>query len=374
MMKKILFVILLITVASVGLCGCEAANTSDIESDSQIETTTGVDEETQELLEKPVIKRVKTTMMDAEGSAPVRSAESIYDKNGKCLSEVIVGDRNEKYEYEYDENGNCLSKIVSGDENYKYIYEYDDNGNQISELYYSGNVSSPTQAWYMTYNEDNLLVRREDRTNNYYEIYEYDAFGKETKVTYCNPGLSDYSYLSEYNEHQRLIKQYREEEGNREICVENEYDSNGNLVKEIHYSDGQVSWSQIYEYDENGNVLKEEKSFADGTVVSTEESYNEAGQRIELVEKRNGTLVNRLTYSYDIYGNQATYIQYDAAGTVVLKKESVYAGKDQLRKSTTQTEYYLLTDEFEYNQYGVCTKSISTYDDGRITVNEYEYY
>ena len=96
--------------------------------------------------------------------------------------------------------------------------------------------SSGNKIRYVCYLSDSSVI-------NFFNDYEYDASGNQTRVVYYN---SDGSV--------RLFKDY-------------EYDASGNKTREVSYkSDGSVRWFNDYEYDASGNKTREVGYNSDGSV------------------------------------------------------------------------------------------------------------
>ena len=203
---------------------------------------------------------------------------------------------------------------------------------------------------------------KEQTTDKYRTSYEYNASGKETKVT--NP--DDTWTASAYDKAGHLL--YESMRGNT-ATVQYSYDNNGN-VKTVTDRNGNVT---EYDYDVMNRVTNEKlaglseiaisydglgrvKSETDGEENSHTYEYDRLGRIVKETVNTNPQTV--LYYEYDARGNVIKFT--DAAGTVfkrtytkidLLKEENVYV-KGNTSETPDETRMY------EYDQAGAL-KSVS---------------
>lgn len=244
---------------------------------------------------------VKTTRYDKDGEI-ISVTEREYDGSNHLLAEVSTYTDDgfeERTEYNYNSDGNCIS------EKYSYggttEHEYDANGNEIKNIYYDENGEGKVQfeAEYdaegnetkridyeydmdggittteavSAYDDAGNLVERKSSGgwDEFWQRYEYDAKGNNTKITELDQEgnvLSETSY--EYNEEGEQTK-YVTIDGASTVIQSAEYDAQGFLLSRT--VDG-TELSVTEEHDEAGNLTR--RAFSDSTGVVEEYTFTYA--------------------------------------------------------------------------------------------------
>jgi hypothetical protein len=200
----------------------------------------------------------------------------------------------------------------------------------VKDMYLDGNYVSWETSKQTNYNADG--------TQTGVTMYEYDpATGKRIKYSYSS---GSYSYYNTY-----------------------EYDSNGNETKSSSYnSEGELTGYTTYEYDANGNTSRYNNYRPDGTLTSYsiyERTYHDNGKRASYAYKHYSEVDGQFIWTsgwidrYDENGNYTQDINY-----------SYDYNKKELYESSRYDYIY------EQNEYGYLSRSrVNHYTKG-----EFDYY
>lgn len=136
-------------------------------------------------------------------------------------------------------------------------YEYDENHNMIKENHYKPDGSLEYTAEYDASSQVKKLVfYNNDKSIWYYEVYEYDEYGKRVRenIYEGNDRLNAYR-INEYGESEKPIKtSVYSPDGKLNQYTTYSYGLDGKLTKVSWYdSDGNLERED--QYDENGNVV-----------------------------------------------------------------------------------------------------------------------
>lgn len=136
-------------------------------------------------------------------------------------------------------------------------YEYDENHNLIKENHYKPDSSLEYTAEYDTSGQvKKLIFYNNDESIWYYEVYEYDEYGKRVRENIYggNDRLNAYR-INEYGESEKPIKTSMYSlDGELNQYTTYSYGLDGKLTKVSWYdSDGNLERED--QYDENGNVI-----------------------------------------------------------------------------------------------------------------------
>ncbi len=147
------------------------------------------------------------------------------------------------------------------------------------------------------------------------------------------------------------------------------YDANGYEVEKFDYYEsfaiGKWPTTYYYEYDEAGNLIS--RSDTDGDSYTYEYEYDEAGNLVKKVVK--GDDIEYET-TFDSDGRESTYVIY-YNGSLYSSTEYSY-NEDGL---LTEEDYGSAgSKEYEYDENGVCTGTVTYNSSGAVTKSEvYEY-
>ena len=210
-------------------------------------------------------------------------------------------------------------------------YTYDEVGNITK-------IETPTQSISKTYDALNRLKSVTDTQGT--TTYEYDAIGRQTKVTYPSGVSTEYSYDSR----NRVTKiEHKKSDGTVLQSFAYTYDAVGNPVKVVENTGRTVT----YEYNSVNQLIKETVSNdPDGNNTVTTFAYDQAGN---LVSKTIGGITTEYSYDADgklIQKGSITYT-YDANGNLIDDGTNSYEydDKNRLVKVTTPTQ----TIEYTYD-------------------------
>lgn len=189
----------------------------------------------------------------------VCTAEYEYDEE-QNLTEIRIWNNNDgkqihTYSYEYDHRGNRIKE--TSDSVYPqgihatFNYEYDERGNQTKMEWYEGGHSGIYSTSYYEYDENDELIR---------SGFKYHESGIKSDLTYVN----------EYDDECRLVKQCTTSSTGSYSETTYKYDEKGNVVeKKESYSNGTLVYQYHYGYDESGNLVKEIYHYGENTRVTT---------------------------------------------------------------------------------------------------------
>ena len=157
-----------------------------------------------------------------------------------------------------------------------------------------------------------------DGSSNGWREYEFNADGKEIKLTiYRSYGL-EYWKDSEYDTAGRLIKStIHRANGSVEWSVY-EQNSDGEIIKSTNYRDGSMSGWNDYEYDVKGNMSKEIQHFSNGPIrlVELVYEYDDNGKIIKQTDYYDSVMTRYTVSEYDGNGNYIGSISYNADGSI----------------------------------------------------------
>lgn len=337
-MKRILAILLFLSLALCSLTACMPESDADISPEGTSEPVESTDPEPGYFLPGRI------EVLEYEGGIK-RACDISFADRTLILSE---GGK-PRFGLRLDEEGRPAQELAfseSGDEWVRVEWLYDEAGNPVRETTYQANGSEETRIE-RTY-EGNLLMTETSYRDTYLLIsqttYEYDANGNELLM-----------------DKQEMFPERRE----------STYDANGNCIKQIFYdSDGEKS-QRLYRYDEQNRLIWEEESFRPAYWEASGYSYDEAG-RIDRTTKHlygavvsigvntydeEGKLVEQTwldsegdpvyeyyTYSYDENGNLVQELYYSNYGDVYPWTETTYA-YDENGNRTENLEWSGFGDE-----------------------------
>ncbi len=158
-----------------------------------------------------------------------------YDEFG---NNVLLENKNSRYEMEYDEQGRLVAKCWFSDDVCKseYLYVYDDAGFVIQRVEISRYSEETVTVYNVQYNEDHTYAYVEKLTDE-----EFAGYTEET-----------------YNENgQVLTSKNYDADGAWRSTLTYEYDEFDRLAVEYHFSrsETQADYDVIYSYDERGLMV-----------------------------------------------------------------------------------------------------------------------
>lgn len=284
-------------------------------------------------------KANKYEVIDIEGNTTTYNRDLV---NNTFAVSTVTNEDNTKSETTFDKDYNTL--IVTDELGNATTNKYDDKGNVISSTDKEGNITK------YVYNDKNQLIEEQDsegiKTINKYsgpnlistqigeEVtkYEYDKYGRQTKVIYPNSTFITMSF----------------DDTNKKSIIK---DANGNFTSTTHNDFGQVIsetdgenratgykydllFPEVktavidgngnitsYQYDKNGNII---------TVINPNQKkktyiYDGNDQLLESNFPISGMLTNKIINTYDDTGNLKT-VKYNSGIT----QQFNYDEKNQL--------------------------------------------
>ncbi len=242
------------------------------------------------------------------------TSKTTYDSNYNELAETDENGRTETNQY--DANGNVIKEIDK--EGKVTSYQYDDK-NQVLEKVDPNGVK--TVNTYKGYKLETSLTGEE------LTKYEYDLYGRETKVIYPN----DTYTLTHYDEANKKVTK-TDARGNTTSTTYNDY---GQVISE---TDGEKRTTS-YTFDLLNPELK--TSVTDGNGHTTAYDYDDNGNMTSLTNANGKTK----TYTYD--GNdQLVESVYPVSGTNTMKVLNVYDINGNLQKTQLQSG---ITTNYKYD-------------------------
>ena len=188
----------------------------------------------------------------------------------------------------------------------KYVMTYDKWGNvtEIKVKGSSGTTASTPTSWYTgitlgkyTYSGENGVLEKMEYGNGTYITYEYDIYGRQTRVKhwdasdtlvsqehYFYNGNGDVSRMEHLDGAGKLLEAYIYE-----------YDSLGRLIRSQLEDDASLQLKTEHIYDAS-NRLSRQNYYIDGVDFTEEFVYNEKDGSLSQMTTANG---DTLTYSYD---------------------------------------------------------------------------
>ena len=250
-----------------------------------------------------------TTYLDAGLSST--SVEK-YNFESNLVEEI--GANGARYIYTYAPGGRLMSESHAGI--FKISYQYYPFGNvksQISRFDKTGNSET-----YFEYDKAGNVKEQRVKNNGVGQLesyavtqFEYDQWGRQTKVCSFNDGQLDSEVSVEYDWADRIVKQIKGENG----CsvVEFEYDHMGNIVKKT----DPLGNVETYAFDNAGRVIS--STDRNGALHSIQ--YDVMGNPL-VKTNTDGTQTITKTYTYDMMGNLRTvddgneivHYDYDGSG------------------------------------------------------------
>ncbi len=231
-----------------------------------------------------------------------------------------------KYSY-YDGTKRLKSKILfyDGRNQIREFYEYNDDNFMIKKIIDDGgrneitNLDGVTERKITYYDpRDELPILANDIVEKYLDFstdqetllkrthLEYDKCGNViAKTTYNNEAVESFTELYTYNKHGKVI----EETNAIGQVVKKEYDDNDNLTKQYRVGSG---FTIVNEYDYSDRLFKQSEQYQDfhKTTYTTHNKYNYLHQR----EKSTDTYGNETTYEYNDFGLVTKTISPSVAG------------------------------------------------------------
>ncbi len=251
----------------------------------------------------------------------------------------------------YDQYVIAKETYTSNGTNGTKVYEYDANGREIRVTTTEAGTVSTAET---TYNAKGLVTSEKSYVNGSLSektIYEYDSYGNETRCDYDHISSGYYTRFSAaYRaDGQMTWMEYSDSDG---LWTRSNYtyDAAGNKTKAVTDYGSSVT-TTTYTRDSAGRVIKERDVYSDGGWCETNYIYS-------------GGYVTRtsLTTS-DGYSHNMTY-RYDANGNMTYIKSS-------------DSDGYETTTTYAYNADGLITKQVDTqqnlWGDGSTTTTEYTY-
>ncbi len=210
---------------------------------------------------------------------------------------------------------------------------------------------------------------------------EYDSNWNEIKYTSFNSdGGIDYWYECEYGSNGNKVEEIHHN-ADGSINYLGECDADGNFIKEIYYnSDGDINYWYESEFDSNGNMIKLASFYSSGSNYFTEYEYDASGNMLKfVVYYSDGSVFYGRKYVYETNEDKVVkWICYDLNGDMLSHYVSEYDLDGNLIKETTttteQSDGANQIIEKEYDSYGNCIKSVISGFTGYVySYFEYEY-
>ena len=206
---------------------------------------------------------------------------------------------------------------------------------------------------------------REDKSDH---NYAYDEKGNLTSEK-DGSDIKEYTYDEKGNltseKHGSDIKEYT-------------YDEKGNCIAEKHNYNKYFGTTTEYTYNEKGNRATEKKTYSDGTEGNLiEYTYDEKGNRIAYKETYPNGKVGAFTeYTYDEKGNRIAYkSSFEGVEDQRAEYTYTYNEKNQLiekiRKDPSRTDGKDSKIHYEYNENGMCIKTVEYKVNGDIVTSTY---
>lgn len=236
-----------------------------------------------------------------------------YDENGNLIEEIHA---HTTIQYTYNDLGNELSRTVNGGggtyneyDIYGNLtstrdalsfsrkeYTYDNNHRMITEKHYSKTSPNPSVSVVYEYDEEGKLLKK--ISNEYEEVYAYNAKGNLLSIVGADGARTDF----QYDENENLLSKI----SSNGIWFRYTYDEKGNKLTE---EDNRGVISK-YTYDEHGNILTYENT----TGYWEKNTYDDNNQNIT-----HETDAGITTHTYDEHGNriqserngEKTYYKYE---------------------------------------------------------------
>ncbi len=293
-----------------------------------------------------------------------------------------IGANGARYIYTYAPGGRLMSESHAGI--FKISYQYYPFGNvksQISRFDNTGNSET-----YFEYDKAGNVKEQRVKNNGVgqaesYAVtqFEYDQWGRQTKVCSFNDGQFDSEVSVEYDWADRIVKQIKGENGCSVVGFE--YDHMGNIVKKT----DALGNIETYTFDNAGRIIS--STDRNGVVHSIQ--YDVMGNPL-VKTNTDGTQTITKTYTYDKMGNLETvddgngliYYYYDGSGNKTREygKNTVKVFSYNNGGLLTESEVYIgrtLEQKtlYTYNESGQVIKVSEGYRNSSAidTVSEFQY-
>ena len=200
-------------------------------------------------------------------------------------------------------------------------------------------------------------------TTRYIMTEEESSFGDEKMVTtysYAEDGNTRSVTMNLYNGSVMVMTYVYDVNGNMvsssytlngEFSSETtyEYDVQGNMIYNYTNDTNQQS-EYVYTYDDNGMQTSQITTITQGNQVYVHEMYYEDGLLKKTVNKSYGT-ETRTEFEY-IDGKLSRELNYDAEGNLTSSRDYEYGERKLTIWSTTGTEERVMSEYYEYDEYG----------------------
>lgn len=265
-----------------------------------------------------------------DGKTAISSAT--YDALGRKLT-TSDPDKG-SWSYSYNAVGELIAKTAAG--SCEKLY-YDGAGRPYARRNYlsascTGGLDASTDWTYdaATFGVGAVYaVVHNDASTTFSRTYEYDAFGRPSRVT-ASLGGSDYITTPTYDQYGRPFQIFFEGTNIPRSGELYEYNTRGygiGVRNAFPGTTGQI-YHEVLEVDAAGRTTKERR-YGSGNLL-TERKYQDSTGRIDWIKTGGGTLQN-LSYGYDTLGNMTWRI--DASGGGYLREDFGYDNLQRLTSS-----------------------------------------
>lgn len=231
--------------------------------------------------------------------------ENTYNAGGQVTHQYAANMGTFDFTYDQENRHNTCT----GTDGYLLEIWYDEDGRITKSRNAEGEVE-------ITYNDQNLVTRSKDREGNI-TLYDHDANGNVSKITYAD-GTSE-RYVYDAN---RKVTSYTNRNG---VTTAYTYNTQGRVTSS---TDGRGN-TTTYTYDADGNMV----SVTDPLNGETTYTYDGKGNRTSMTDP----LGNETTYTYDTQGRLTSQTTPDGSTTTY-----AYTDAGKLVK-ITDTEGHELT-------------------------------
>lgn len=295
-------------------------------------------------------------------SSKIYSTENILDEKGQKTGECNeLGESS--VEYAYIENTNIIAS--SRIDNNIVAYGYDTNDDTL--LSTSTTIDNELNSNEYGYNFDMLTTLSH---NDFNYNFEYDGFGRQTKILIENEEYLENKYEtnktttkyktnevfeSTTDNNNNITKvEYTDKTGNKSTLVENSYDTYGKLISVNDYSNSSTPTQYKIEYDKFGSVSK--KTYSQNNKNIEISSINENDTKIRdkiLIGNYSETISYYYTETIDKkltkinFSNIEQSISYDKLGRInqtalgsILSKNYSYLQKSDHMSNLIASEWF----------------------------------
>ena len=222
--------------------------------------------------------------------------------------------------YEYD----SLNRLIRTDSSYGYtsIYTYFGNSDTYQTTTY---IDEEGRSYSCEYNELGQTIRSDDWYTGGETTYEYDSFGRTTRIDNTSGEYTIYSYVGNYNYTQSIM--HRDSSGTVLWGYSYTYYSDWRSKTYTYIRDGNTT---TYNYLSNGRL---------STIVTSEGTtrYNyDSRGRIKTIVYPDTSHMDYEYYGTSSYRTKAT--KYDSVGNVVSDEEWTYYNSTGRRRTYTKTD------------------------------------